>query len=32
MNKWYAANNLVLNEYNENYNMGFITFYIIYWL
>jgi hypothetical protein len=29
---WFAANNLVLNEYNEIHNKEFITFYMLYWL
>jgi hypothetical protein len=32
MIKWFAANNLVLNEYNEIHNKEFITFYMTYWL
>jgi len=30
--KWFAANNLVLNKYNEIHNKEFITFYITCWL
>jgi hypothetical protein len=30
--KLFAANNFVLNEYNEIHNKQFITFYITYWL
>jgi len=30
--KWFAANILVLNQYNEIHNKEFITFYITYWL
>ena len=30
--KWFAANNLVLNEYNELHYKEFITFYITFWL
>jgi len=30
--KWFAANSLVLNEYNEINNKEIITFYITYWL
>jgi hypothetical protein len=30
--KWFAANNLVLNEYNENHNKEFIAFYMTYCL
>ena len=32
MIKWFAANNLVLNEHNEIYNKEFNTFYATYCL
>ena len=32
VNKRFAANSLVLNEYNEIHNKEFITFYITVWL
>jgi len=32
VNKWFAANSLVLNECIEIHNKEFITFYITVWL